>query len=310
MSLDNLIEKIVAKQNPTVVGLDPLLDFVPNYIKQKYFKKYSKSLKAAAKSILKFNKGIIDEICEVVPAIKPQSAYYEMYGYHGVKSLYKTIEYAKQKGMYVIVDGKRNDIGSTMDAYSTAYLGKTQVEGNFIPAFDGDSLTVNGYLGSDSIKSIIKTCKQHDKGVFVLIKTSNESSSELQDLLVGEKPIYQIMGELCEKFGNDLEGKYGYSGVGGVVGATHPEQLCELRKKLKKTFFLVPGYGAQGGSCESIKASFDKNGLGAIINSSRAIMCAYKNNNVDEKKYAKAALEEALDMKSKIIESIGHIKLP
>lgn len=190
MSLDILIEKIVEKQNPTVVGLDPKLDFVPGFIKQKFFFKHGETLKGAAKAIYYFNKKIIDEIADLVPAIKPQSAYYEMYGYEGVKTLYKTIEYAKSKGLYVIVDGKRNDIGATMEAYTNAYLGTTSVNSNVVEAFGADSLTVNGYLGTDGISPLIKACNEYDKSIFVLVKTSNKSSGELQDLIIGDKSVY------------------------------------------------------------------------------------------------------------------------
>lgn len=309
MSFDRLIEKIVQTQNPTVVGLDPKLDYVPEYIKSKYFKEYGETLKGAAKAILHFNKKIIDEVCDIVPAIKPQCAYYEMYGYQGVKTLAKTIEYAKSKGMYVMVDGKRNDIGATMEAYTNAYIGETVVGSNVIEAFSGDALTVNGYMGSDCINPLLKVCKENDKGIFVLVKTSNPSSGELQDRNLDGKTVYAQMGDMCEKWGQELMGKYGYSGVGAVVGATYPHQLEEMRNALPHTFFLVPGYGAQGGGAEGVSKGFDKNGLGAIVNSSRAIMCAYKKENCDEKDFAKASRREALRMKDDILSFVGEIKL-
>jgi orotidine-5'-phosphate decarboxylase len=310
MSLDRLIEKIVETSNPTVAGLDPKLDFIPNFIKEKAFKQYGNTLKAAAEAIIEYNKGLIDALFDIVPAVKPQCAYYEMYGFEGMRALYETICYAKQKGMYVITDGKRNDIGTTMEAYAVAHLGQVEVNGTQIEPFKGDSLTVNGYLGTDGISPLIDICNKYDKGIFVLVKTSNPSSGELQDQKIVDKTVYATMGEMCEKWGEDLKGKYGYSGVGAVVGATYKQQLEELRGKLKKTFFLVPGYGAQGGGASDIANAFDENGLGAIVNSSRAIMCAYKMGNYDEIQYAQAAREEALRMKEDIGSVIPKIRLP
>lgn len=309
MSLDVLLEKICEKQNPTVAGLDPKLEYVPDYIKEKAFAKHGETLKGAAKAILEFNKGLIDALYEIVPAIKPQAAYYEMYGYHGVKTLYKTQEYAKSRGMYVITDGKRNDIGSTMEAYAAGHLGKVTVGSEEYEPFSADALTVNGYLGSDGIDPLIKICEQYDKGIFVLAKTSNPSSGELQDKLIDGMPIYEYMGNMCEKWGEKLPGKYGYSGVGVVVGATYPKQIAKLREKLPHTFFLIPGYGAQGASAEDISAAFDKRGLGGIINSSRGIMCAYKKEGCDERDYAGAAFREAARMKKEIMSIIGNITL-
>lgn len=309
MSFDRLIEKIVKTQNPTVVGLDPKLEYIPEYIKEKKFAKYGKTLEGAAKAILTFNKKIIDEIYDIVPAIKPQAAYYEMYGWQGVKTLYKTIEYAKSKGMYVITDGKRNDIGATMEAYSTAHLGITDIDGEMAEAFGADALTVNGYLGTDGISPLLEQCKNRDKGIFVLVKTSNKSSGELQDKLIGDKTVYNVMGDMCEQWGAEAMGKYGYSSVGAVVGATYPEQLAEMRAALPHTFFLVPGYGAQGGGAEGVAKGFDKNGLGAIVNSSRAVMCAYKKEGCDETEFAKAARREAIRMKEDIISYLPKIAL-
>lgn len=309
MSFDRLIEKIVLTQNPTVVGLDPKLEFVPEYIKAKYFSKYGETLKGAAKAILYFNKGIIDAVSDIVPAIKPQSAYYEMYGYEGMKTLVKTIKYAQQKGMFVITDGKRNDIGATMEAYATAHLGSVSVGKSVLKPFDADALTVNGYLGTDGISPLLKECKNGDKGIFVLVKTSNPSSGELQDKLIDGKPVYEIMGEMCEKWGSEDMGKFGYSGVGAVVGATYPEQLDYLRKAMPHTFFLVPGYGAQGGGAAGVAKAFDEKGLGAIVNSSRAVMCAYQTEKCAEKQYAAAALREVIRMKNDIMSHVKKIQL-
>ncbi|MDE7099399.1 MAG: orotidine-5'-phosphate decarboxylase [Ruminococcus sp.] len=306
MSFDRLIEKIIELKNPTVVGLDPKLEYVPKYIQRRYLEKDGLTLKAAAKAIYDFNQAIIDEIHDVVPAIKPQAAYYEMYGHYGIRTLEKTIRYAKLNGMFVITDGKRNDIGATMEAYTNAHLGTTLVGENSMEAFGADALTVNGYLGTDGIEPLLKVCRKQDKGIYVLVKTSNKSSGELQDLKLEDgTPIYAKMGDLCEKWGADTIGKYGYSAVGAVVGATYPEMLAELRQRLPHTMFLVPGYGAQGGGAEGLKGGFDANGLGAIVNSSRAVMCAYKKEECDERDFAKAARREVIRMKDDITQYIN-----
>lgn len=311
MSLDRMIENIVKMQNPTVAGLDPKLAYIPQYILDESTEKYGVSLKAAANALFEFNKALIDELCDIVPAVKPQAAYYEMYGFEGVKVLEETIAYAKSKGMFVMTDGKRNDIGATMEAYATAHLGETDVFSEKIAAFDADALTVNGYLGSDGINPLLKVCGEKDKGIFVLVKTSNKSSGELQDMkLENGNTVYAQMGEMCEKWGEELPGKYGYSGVGAVVGATYPAMLGELREKMPHTFFLVPGYGAQGGAADDVAPGFDKNGLGAIVNSSRGIMCAWqKEEGLDPHDFAKAARREAIRMRDEIVARIGEIKL-
>ena len=301
MSFDRLISKIKETGNPTVVGLDPKLDYVPDFIKEKAFSQYGQTLKGAAEAVFEFNKGIIDRICDIVPAIKPQAAYYEMYGFNGVETLEKTISYAKGKGMFVITDGKRNDIGATMEAYAAAHLGQVTVGENLLTPFDADALTVNGYLGTDGIEPLLKICKERDRGIFVLVKTSNKSSGELQDRLIDGTPVYGVMGDMCEKWGSEQIGEYGYSAVGAVVGATYPEQLTELRRRLPHTMFLVPGYGAQGGGAKGIAGAFDENGLGAIVNSSRAVMCAYKKEeNCADEDYAEAARREVIRMKEDI----------
>ena len=313
MAFDRLIDSIIRMQNPTVAGLDPKLDYVPASIKDACFEKYGKTLEGAAAALLAFNKAIIDEIYDIVPAIKPQAAYYEMYGWQGVKALAETIAYAQSKGMFVITDGKRNDIGTTMEAYATAHLGTTDIAGESVAEYEpfgADALTVNGYLGTDGIKPLAQVCAAQDKGIFVLVKTSNPSSGELQDMkLENGVTVYEQMGRMCEGWGADLMGKYGYSAVGAVVGATYPEQLAEMREKAPHTFFLVPGYGAQGGGAQDAKNAFDKNGLGAIINSSRGIMCAWKKQGLTEEDFAQAARTEALRMKEDILNTIGEIKL-
>ena len=310
MAFDRLIDKMIEKQNPTVAGLDPKLDYVPASVKEACFvAQYGKTLEGAAEALLRFNKAIIDQIYDIVPAIKPQAAYYEMYGWQGVRALAETIAYAQEKGMFVITDGKRNDIGTTMEAYAAAHLGSTDVSGEQLDAFGADALTVNGYLGSDGIRPLMDICRKKDKGIFVLVKTSNPSSGELQDLLLENgATVYEQMGRMCEQWGESLVGRYGYSGVGAVVGATYPEQLKEMREKAPHTFFLVPGYGAQGGGAQDAKNAFDSNGLGAIINSSRGIMCAWKKQGLTEEDFAAAARQEALRMKADILSVIGEIK--
>lgn len=302
MSFDRLIEGIKKTKNPTVAGLDPKLDFIPAYIKEQAFARYGKTLEGAAEALYQFNVGLIDALCDIVPAVKPQAAYYEMYGWQGVQALKKTIDYAGSKGMFVITDAKRNDIGTTMEAYAKAHLGDVEVEGESFAPFGSDALTVNAYLGTDGVKPVLDVCRENDKGLFVLVKTSNPSSGELQDRrLEDELTIYRTMGNMCEKWGEELPGKYGYSGVGAVVGATYPAQLGELRKALPHTFFLVPGYGAQGGGAADVAPAFDENGLGAIINSSRGIMCAWKKEEgLDPKDYAQAARREAVRMRDEI----------
>lgn len=305
MAFDRLITKIAQTQNPTVAGLDPKLAYIPSYIKEECFAKYGKTLEGAAAALLEFNKGLIDALCDIVPAVKPQAAYYEMYGWQGVKALHDTIAYAQEKGMFVITDGKRNDIGATMEAYATAHLGEVEVEGETFAPFGADALTVNGYLGTDGIKPLLKVCNEKDAGIFVLVKTSNPSSGELQDReLADSDTIYRAMGKMCESWGEQLPGKYGYSGVGAVVGATYPAQLEELRAAMPHTFFLVPGYGAQGGAADDVAPAFDKRGLGAIVNSSRGIMCAWQKEGCDEHEYAAAARREAIRMRDAIREAI------
>lgn len=304
MSFDRLIDAIIEKKSPVVAGLDPKLDYVPKYIIDKAVEKYGNTLEAAAEALYEFNVGLIDALYDIVPAVKPQCAYYELYGWQGMRTLARTIEYAKSKGLFVITDGKRNDIGSTMECYAKAHLGTVDVCGSSCIPFGGDALTVNGYLGSDGIEPLLDICKNDDKGIFVLCKTSNPSSGELQDRELDGTPIYAAMGEMCEKWGGE-PGKHGYSCVGAVVGATYPQQLKELRNRMPKTFFLVPGYGAQGGKAKDVALAFDENGIGAIINSSRGIMCAYKKEGCDEKDFAAAARREAIRMTADLNQYIG-----
>lgn len=310
MSFDRLIEKIDAMRNPSVVGLDPALEHIPPQILDKHFVVKGETFGAAADAVYEFNVGLIDALFDIVPAVKPQSAYYEMLGPDGVWALKKTCDYAKAKGMYVICDGKRNDIGSTAEAYSAAYLGSVKVGDSELRPFDADALTVNAYLGSDGIKPFIDMAIKYDKAVFALVKTSNPSAGELQDMLFYGEPqeggspesstkthLYTMVGDLMEHISHETIGKYGYTRVGAVVGATYPEEAEFLRERLKNTFFLVPGYGAQGGSATTAARAFDENGRGAIINSSRAIIAAWKKKGGD---YAAAARVEALRMRDEL----------
>lgn len=295
--IDLLIEKIREKGNPTVAGLDPKLDYLPDEMKKKAFKEYGETFEGAANALFEFNKELIDALCDVVPAVKPQSAYYEMYGVEGIKCLKKTIDYAKEKGMYVILDGKRGDIGATSEAYAAAYLGNTEIGGGSYAAFGADCLTVNPYLGSDGILPFVKKCEEGKKGIFALVKTSNKSSGELQDLKSGGKYIYEIVAELVKEWGGSTIGMYGYGNVGAVVGATYPQQAETLRKQMPHTYFLVPGYGAQGGGAKDVAPCFNKDGMGAIVNASRSIMCAYIKNGGS---VGEAARKEAIRMRDDI----------
>lgn len=295
--IDQLIEKIKQKGNPTVAGLDPKLDYLPDEMKKRAFDKYGETFEGAANAIFEFNKELIDSLYDIVPAVKPQSAYYEMYGIEGIKCLKKTIDYAKEKGMYVIHDAKRGDIGATSDAYATAYLGDTEIGMNFVPAFDADCLTVNPYLGTDGVLPFVHKCEDNQKGIFVLVKTSNKSSGELQDLKCGGKCIYEHVAELVKEWGSTTIGINGYSSVGAVVGATYPEQAEKLRALMPHTYFLVPGYGAQGGGAKDVVPCFNNDGLGAIVNASRSIMCAYMKNGGS---VGEAARNEAIRMRDDI----------
>ena len=310
MSLDRMIERIAELQNPTVAGLDPKLSYIPEYIREKAVKENGKTLEAAAAAVLEYNKGLIDALCGIVPAVKPQAAYYEAFGWQGMKTLQETIAYAREKGMFVITDGKRNDIGTTMEAYAAAHLGTTEVEGEAFTPFGADALTVNGYLGTDGIAPVVKVCREKDAGMFVLVKTSNPSSGELQDRVLDDGlTVYRTMGDRCEEWGKELPGKYGYSGVGAVVGATYPKQLGELRAALPHTFFLVPGYGAQGGGAKDVAPAFDEKGLGAIVNASRSILCAWQKTGAAQEDFAKAAAAEAIRMRDDILSEVGGIRL-
>ena len=304
-AIDELIGKIKEMNNPTVIGLDPRYDMLPECIKSKY----GTDLKSVCSAMWEFNKNLIDNVCDIIPAVKPQAAFYETLGLDGIELLKKTCNYAKEKGMIVILDAKRGDIGSTSKAYSNAYLGKTKVGENEYSSYDVDFLTVNPYLGVDGIKPFVEDCEKYEKGIFVLVKTSNPSSSELQDLRLEDgETVYEKVGNLVFGWGKDLIGENGYSSVAAVVGATHPKQLKELREKMPHTFFLIPGYGAQGGKAEDIALAF-KDGIGGIVNASRSLMCAYKSDLWKEKygdeKYAEATRQEAIRMRDELNQAIN-----
>lgn len=304
-AIDKLIDKIKETNNPTVIGLDPRYEMLPKCVTNKY----SQDLEGVAKAIIEYNKALIDEIYDIIPAIKPQIAFYEMFGIPGMEAFKETCRYAKEKGMIVIADIKRGDIGSTAQGYSNAFLGKTPIGKKEEAIFDVDFVTVNPYMGTDCVKPFIEDCKKYNKGIFILVKTSNPSSGELQDLkLENGKEVYRQVAELVEKWGEELRGEYGYSSIASVVGATYPEQLEQIRKTAPHTYFLIPGYGAQGGKANDIALGFDSNGLGGIVNASRSLMCAYKSDKwkpqYREEEYAKATRAEALRMKEELNQAI------
>lgn len=304
--IQKLIDNIKKTNAPIVVGLDPMLSYLPEFLTKKAYNEYGETLKGASEAIYEYNKAIIDAICDIVPAIKPQIAMYEQFGVEGMIAFERTVTYAQQKGMLVIGDIKRGDIGSTSEAYAIGHLGKVEINGKKIEAFHEDFVTVNPYLGSDGIKPFLKVCKEEKKGIFILVKTSNPSSGEFQDRLVDDRPLYEIVGEQVAKWGEELMGD-SYSYVGAVVGATYPKQGEVLRKLMPKSFILVPGYGAQGGTGADLVHFFNQDGLGAIINSSRGIITAYKNPvyaQFGEQNFADAARKAALDMKFDINQAL------
>ncbi len=300
MSFDRLQEQIRAMKNPTVAGLDARIDYVPEHIRQAAYAQYGKGLKGACEAIYQFNVGLIDALCTIVPAVKPQSAYYENLGWQGMEMMERTIQYAKKKGMFVIADIKRGDIGATATAYAEGWLSGTVIEGETYRSFDADCVTLNAYMGSDAINPFLDAAKADDRCVFLLVKTSNASSCEFQDMVAGDRQVFQVMGDLCERLGKGTEGKYGFTMVGAVTGATFPSDIRALRKRLEHTFFLVPGYGAQGGTAEDVRFAFNEFGHGAIVNASRSIMCAWKKTGGDGHDFAQAAQNAAIAMRDDI----------
>lgn len=305
--IDTLVKKIQQTNNPTVVGLDPRLDYIPKHIKEQAFAQYGKTPLGAAKALLSFNVAIIDAIYDLIPAVKPQVAMYEQFGAEGIQAYIETIQYAKSKDLVVIGDIKRSDIASTAEAYSDGHIGRVIIEEEKFEIYHEDFITLNPYLGFDSIEPYLGNCSVYDKGMFILVKTSNPNSGEIQDIFVGEnnERLYEYMGKLVSKWGDAMIGESGYSRIGAVVGATHSDQGKRLRELMPKTYFLVPGYGAQGATAKDLAGCFDSNGLGAIVNSSRGIIAAYTlkkyKNDFPEEKFADAARQAVLDMQHDLI---------
>ena len=310
---DKLIKAIREKGNPICVGLDPRLDRIPENVKNVYLNRKELShMQAAAEIIISFNKEIIDNVADLVPAVKPQIAFYEIFGHEGMRAYEETLRYAKKKGLITIADIKRSDIGTTAEAYAKAFLGEVEMfEGTdnevVAPIFDADAVTVNPYLGWDGVKPFIEEAEKYDKGIFVLVKTSNQSGGDLQDLEMADgRTIYEIMGHFVDGWGYDYIADNGYSFVGAVVGATYPDQSKRLREIMPNAFFLVPGYGAQGATAEDIKHCFNEDGLGALINSSRAIIYAYENlDSFGPASYGQAARAAVLEMKEDLQKVLG-----
>ena len=303
--MDNLINKIKEKNSPIVMGIDPRYEMIPDIIKSKY----PKDMAGFAKSAVVFAKKLIDATYDIIPAIKQQLAYFEMMGHNGLDAFQEIVNYAKSKDLIVIADAKRGDIGTTSQGYANTFLGETSLDDYKEKIYDTDFVTVNPYMGTDCIKPFIEDSKKYGKGVFVLVKTSNKSSGELQDLkLENGNKVYEQVATLVEEWGKDLIGEYGYSSISAVVGATYPEQLKEIRKLAPHTFFLIPGYGAQGGKAEDIALGFDENGIGGIVNASRSLMCAYKSDRwkevYTEKQFTEATRAEALRMREELMSAI------
>lgn len=287
--INKLTAKIQKTKAPIVVGLDPMLNYIPKHIQEKAFKEFGETLEGAAEAIWQFNKEIVDKTYDLIPAVKPQIAMYEQFGIPGIMAFKKTVDYCKSKDLIVIGDIKRGDIGSTSAAYATGHIGKVQIGANKIAPFDEDFVTLNPYMGADSITPFIDVCKGEKKGLFILVKTSNPSSGDFQDQMVGDRPVYELVGEKVAQWGETCMGD-DYSYVGAVVGATYPEMGKTLRKIMPKAYILVPGYGAQGGQGKDLVHFFNEDGLGAIVNSSRGIIAAYK-----QEKYAKFGEENFAD---------------
>jgi len=300
MLIDRLINRITELSAPIVVGLDPRLDQIPAYIKEASFTKHGRTPYAVAEIFIQFNQKIIDQIYDIIPAVKPQIAMYEQFGAQGIEAYLQTVAYAKSKGLIVIGDIKRGDIASTAEAYSNMHIGRVDIDGESVEIAQTDFITINPYMGYDSVEPYLSDCKQYDKGLFILVKTSNKGSKDIQDIVLANgKPLYTQVGELVSTWGKNFIGEHGYSNIGAVVGATHPSEAAELRKIMPNTFFLVPGYGAQGGSGKDLKDLWTKN-YGAIVNNSRGIIGAYllEKYKCDEKDFAKANRQAVLDMKA------------
>jgi len=301
--ISRLNERIQATGAPIVVGLDPMLGFIPEQILGNAFAQYGETLEGAAEAVWQFNKGIVDAVYDLIPAVKPQIAMYEQFGIPGLAAFAKTVQYCRSKGLLVIGDIKRGDIGSTSAAYASGHLGKVQVGKNTFAPFDEDFATVNPYLGTDGVKPFIDVCRENGKGIFILVKTSNPSSGEFQDRIIDGKPLYELVGKMVDEWGADcMDGEY--SEVGAVVGATYPEMGRVLRDIMPKACILVPGYGAQGGSGKDLIPFFRKDGLGAIVNSSRGIMCAWKKTDGIGHRDDEDSRAEAIRMRDEIVSFI------
>ena len=296
--INKLVENIKKTNAPIVVGLDPMLNYIPDQVKAKAFAEFGETLEGAAEAIWQFNKEIVDKTYDLIPAVKPQIAMYEQFGIPGLMAFKKTVDYCKEKGLVVIGDIKRGDIGSTSAAYAVGHIGKVQVGSKSYAPFDEDFVTVNPYLGSDGVNPFIDVCKEEKKGLFILVKTSNPSSGEFQDQLIDGRPLYELVGEKVAQWGEGCMGDE-YSYIGAVVGATYPEMGKVLRKIMPKSYILVPGYGAQGGQGKDLVHFFNEDGLGAIVNSSRGIIAAYK-----QEKYARFGAENFGDASRAAVEDM------
>ncbi len=310
--IDRLIEKIKLTEAPIVVGLDPMLKFIPEPVLTRCFDEFGENIVGVTEAIWRYNKEIIDNICDLVPAVKPQIAMYEQFGVPGVMIFKRTVDYCKKKDLIVIGDVKRGDIGSTSEAYATAHLGKVIIGGTEHYGFNEDFATVNPYLGSDGIKPFLNVCREEKRGIFILVKTSNPSSGEFQDRILQDansRPLYEVVGEMVAKWGEEVMGS-SYSYVGAVVGATYPQIGKALRKIMPKTYILVPGYGAQGGKGKDLVHFFNKDGLGAIVNSSRGIIAAYQQEkyaSYGPKNFGEAARAAVMDMRADIREALASV---
>ena len=307
--INKLVSKIQKTNAPIVVGLDPMLNYIPKHIQDKAYAEFGETPAGAAEAIWQYNKAIVDATYDLIPAVKPQIAMYEQFGVEGVKAFQKTVDYSHEKDLVVISDVKRGDIGSTSAAYAVGHLGKVQIGSKFYSAFDGDFATVNPYLGTDGIKPFVDVCKEEKKGIFILVKTSNPSSGEFQDRMIDGRPLYEWVGEKVAEWGADCMGD-SYSYVGAVVGATYPEMGKVLRDIMPKSYILVPGYGAQGGQGKDLVHFFNKDGLGAIVNSSRGIIAAYKQDKykemgITEENFADASRQAVIDMVDDIAGALG-----
>lgn len=296
--INQLVANIKKTEAPIVVGLDPMLNYIPEQVQQKAFAEYGETLEGAAEAIWQFNKEIVDKTYDLIPAVKPQIAMYEQFGLPGLAAFKKTVDYCKEKGLVVIGDIKRGDIGSTSAAYAVGHIGKVKVGSKTYAPFDEDFVTVNPYLGSDGVNPFLDVCKEEKKGIFVLVKTSNPSSGEFQDQKIDGRPLYELVGEKVAAWGSEVMGDE-YSYVGAVVGATYPEMGKVLRKVMPKAYILVPGYGAQGGKGKDLVHFFNEDGLGAIVNSSRGIIAAYK-----QEQYAKFGAENFGDASRAAVETM------